>query len=83
MIPGRSGGAGNLAEGYLELQGTHYVFRGTRNDGVRFGCKVTKVICDGQDISATTEDQINRLDVAGLDFRLSPSGRLDLRTPPE
>ena len=83
MIPGRSVGSGTIAEGYLELRGTRYVFRVTRIDGIRFGREVTCVIYNGENISAGSPNQINRLELSGLDFRLSGSGRLDLRTSPE
>lgn len=80
MSPGKSQGVGRFAEGTIELRGEHYVLDGTRTDGRRYGSMITEMIFEGEDYSPRTKNQLNRLDVSGLEFRLSEF-RLDLRRP--
>ena len=78
MIAGKNEGAGTIAEGIIELCGEQYLIDVTRKDGYRYGTIVTELIIEGEDFSPGTANQINSMDLTGLDFRLSGS-RLDLR----
>ena len=82
MIPGRSNGVGTFLKGELTIFGDEYRLDGTRSDGVRFGARLTEVIYEGYNISPGSHTQINRLDLAGHDFRLSNT-RLDIRRSSE
>lgn len=82
MIAGRSNGVGTFVEGVLKIYGDEYRLDGTRSDGVRFGARLTDVIYEGVNISTGSHTQINSLDLAGHDFRLSDT-RLDIRRSSE
>lgn len=80
MIPGKSQGAGTFVEGTIELRGEQYLLDATRTDGVRYGTRLTELIIEGEVFSPGTPNQINSMELAGLEFRLSDR-RLDLRRP--
>ena len=79
MKGGRQSGAGTFAEGKLVLHGDSYDLLATSSEGIRFRVDVTSVMFELSDISPGTINQVNSLDLSGLDFRLTSTGHLDLR----